>query len=262
VGSGKIMQKADYSKIASSYDKGRVISERNINVALEAVTRLSRIPSKARLLDLGCGTGRFAIPLAGKLHYNVTGADSSEEMLEKAREKDTAGLVTWDLMDAQNLTYPDSSFDIVFMSHLLHHVDDPSAVICGCRRVLSSDGMIIIRWGDIESIRNDVEHTFFPETIAIDEARTFSIEKMEECLKEAGFSDVISEKRVQHTYPTSKEHLESVKVKSTSVLTMIPQDAFERGLLRLEIYIKNHPDDPWLLFDKMILTVGHKVESG
>lgn len=252
------MQKADYSKIAVSYDKGRIISGQNINVALEAIARLSRIPGKARLLDLGCGTGRFTIPIAEKLRYRVTGADSSEEMLDKAREKDTEGQVQWDLMDARNLTYPENSFDIVFMSHLLHHVDEPSAVIRGCWRVLSGGGIIIIRWGDIESIRDDVEHTFFPETIAIDEARTFTIEQMEECLKEAGFSDVTSEKRVQHTYPTSQEHLESVKIKSTSVLTMISRNAFEKGINKLEDYIRKNPDDPWLLNDRMTITAGYK----
>ncbi len=256
-----MMRKADYSKIASSYDKGRAISEHNINVALEAITRLSKITGKVRLLDLGCGTGRFAIPMAEKPHYQVTGADSSAEMLTKAREKDNRGLVMWDLQDAQDLTYTDDSFDIVFMSHLLHHCDDPPKVIRECRRVLSSNGMIIIRWGDIESIRDDVEHTFFPKTLPIDEARTYSIERMEECLKEAGFSGVMSEIREQHTYPTSWDHLESIKVKSTSVLTMISQDAFERGVQKLESYINDHPDDPWLLYDKMTFTVGYKAKS-
>jgi ubiquinone/menaquinone biosynthesis C-methylase UbiE len=252
------VKKADYSKIASSYDKGRVISEQNIHIILEVITRLSGMSGKVRLLDLGCGTGRFSIPIATKLHYQVTGADSSAEMLTKAREKDKGELVKWDLEDAQSLTYLDKSFDIVFISHLLHHCEDPPAVIRECWRVLSNSGVIIIRWGAIEQIRDDVEHTFFTETIAIDEARTFSIEHMEDRLREAGFSGVISEEKVQQTYATGQKHLEAVKVKSTSVLTMITQEAFERGLRKLENYISSHPDDPWLLFDKMTITAGYK----
>jgi ubiquinone/menaquinone biosynthesis C-methylase UbiE len=255
------MKKADYSRIASSYDKGRAISGQNINIVLEAITRLSGMSGKVRLLDLGCGTGRFSIPIATKLRYEVTGADSYEEMLAKAREKDKGGLVRWDLEDAQALTYPDNFFDIVFMSHLLHHCEDPPAVIRECWRVLSGDGMIIIRWGAIEQIRDDVEHTFFTGTIAIDEARTFTIEQMEERLREAGFSGVISEKRMQQTYVTGQKHLEAVKVKSTSVLTMITQGAFERGVQKLEEYIAGHPDDPWLLYDKMTITAGYKNKS-
>jgi 2-polyprenyl-3-methyl-5-hydroxy-6-metoxy-1,4-benzoquinol methylase len=255
------MKKADYSQIASSYDTGRAISAQNINIALEAITRLSGISSQARLLDLGCGTGRFSIPIATRLRYRVTGADSSEEMLAKARQKDTGRLVTWDVQDAHNLTCPDNSFDIVFMSHLLHHCEDPPAVIRECWRVLSGDGMIIIRWGAIEHIRDDVEHTFFPETLAIDEARTFTVEQMEERLREAGFSGVISEEKVQHTYATGQKHLEAVKVKSTSVLTMISEDAFVRGVQKLQEYVAGHPDDPWLLYDKMTLTAGYKGKT-
>src|SRR5512136_730128 len=131
------MKKADYSKIAPLYDKGRVLSEQNIELWLDAVARLSKAPEGARLLDIGCGTGRFAMPLAEKLHFKVTGADFSKEMLDKAREKDIGGLIIWDKQDAQNLTYPDNAFDIVFMSHLLHHCDNPEKVIRECFRVLS-----------------------------------------------------------------------------------------------------------------------------
>jgi MPBQ/MSBQ methyltransferase len=137
------VKKADFSKIASFYDKGRDLSEQNIDLWLKAVAHLAKAPEGAKLLDIGCGTGRFAIPLAIKLRFKVTGADFSKEMLEKAREKDTGGLITWDIQDAQNLTYPDNSFDIVFMSHLLHHCDDPDKVIRECQRVLKAPGVIL-----------------------------------------------------------------------------------------------------------------------
>ena len=154
------MKKADYSSIASYYDRGRSISEQNIDLWLRLVALFSGMPEGARVLDLGCGTGRFSIPMVTRLRFRVTGADSSREMLVKAREKDTAGLVQWDKMDAQHPTYPDDSFDGVFMSHLLHHVDDPRQVLSECWRVLASPGVVLIRYGAIEQIRDDVEHTF------------------------------------------------------------------------------------------------------
>ena len=98
------MRKADYSSIASYYDKGRSLSEQNIDLWLGLVVKFSRMSEGARVLDLGCGTGRFSIPMVIRLCFRVTGADFSEEMLEKAREKDTNGLVKWDREDAQQLT--------------------------------------------------------------------------------------------------------------------------------------------------------------
>jgi ubiquinone/menaquinone biosynthesis C-methylase UbiE len=252
-------KKADYSKIASCYDKGRNLSEQNINLWLDIVARRSGAREGSRLLDLGCGTGRFTIPMAKNLGYCVTGADYSQEMLDKAREKDSEKVVKWDVQDAQELSYPDESFDLVFMSFLLHHCEDQLRVLRECQRVLTHDGVIIIRHASIEQIRDDVAHIFFPETLAIDEARIFSVEKIEKDLKEAGFTNITSEEIIQKTFTSGNAHLNVILLKNTSVLTMIPQEAYERGVSRLKKYIKEKPNDPWLLYDKMIFTVGHKT---
>ena len=101
------MKKADYSKIASFYDRGRTLSEYNMDLWFGAIARLSGAREGSRLLDIGCGTGRFAIPIANRLGCSVTGADSSAEMLDKARKKDSEKVVKWDVEDAQDLSYPD-----------------------------------------------------------------------------------------------------------------------------------------------------------
>lgn len=255
------MKKADYRRIASFYDRGRTISDQNIDLWLDLIKEFSQVSSGATALDLGCGTGRFTIPMAMRLGFNVTGADSSEEMLAKAKEKDGADIVTWDCQDAEHLTYPNDSFDVVFASHLLHHVDSPLRVLRECRRVLGSFGAMLVRYGPIEHIRNDVEHTFFPETLVLDETRTPSIETVESWLTDTGFIGVYSKTIFQQTYQTSAEHLNAVKVKSTSALTMITQEAFEKGLGRLEEHIKNHPDDKWLLMDSITMTVGYRTAT-
>lgn len=250
------LRKADYSRIASFYDKGRPLSEQNIDLWLGLVLKFSKVPEGARVLDLGCGTGRFALPMASRLKFRVTGADVSKEMLAKAKEKDTSGLVQWDCQDAEGLTYPNNSFDIVFMSHLLHHVNSPLRVIRECKRILDASGVILIRYGAIEQIRDDVEHEFFPEALIIDEPRTPTVRIVEKWLSEAGFADIESEEVVQQTYDTGIAHLNAAKVKSTSVLSMIPHEAFEKGIHALTEYVEDNPTDPSLLFDRLTLTVG------
>jgi ubiquinone/menaquinone biosynthesis C-methylase UbiE len=129
------VNKADYKKIAPFYDKGRSLSEQNLKLWLNLFVERSNIVGDVHFLDLGCGTGRFAIPIGRDLGFRVTGADSSKEMLAKAREKDKDGLVAWDCVDAHSLNYHDHSFDILLMSHLLHHVDNPVSVIDEVKRV-------------------------------------------------------------------------------------------------------------------------------
>jgi ubiquinone/menaquinone biosynthesis C-methylase UbiE len=255
-----MMKKADYSKIASSYDRGRTLSEQNMELWLSVIARLSGAREGVKLLDIGCGTGRFAIPMATRLGCRVTGADSSAEMLDKARGKDSDKAVIWDIQNAQDLSYPDESFDIVFMSHLLHHCEKPISVIRECRRVLTEGGALVIRYAGIEQIRDDVEHTFFPETLHIDKARIFSVKQMEKCLRENGFYDLVTEEIVQQTYATAEAHLQAILVKSTSVLTMIPEGAHRRGVNKLREYIGEHATDPRLLYDRMTITVGHKAK--
>ena len=255
------MKKADYSKIAEFYDKGRSLSEQNLEMWLRLISEHSGATQGARVLDLGCGTGRFAIPMAERLGFDVTGADSSEEMLQRARAKDTRARVTWERQDATGLTYVAASFDVVFMSHLLHHVDNPDDVIRECCRVLRPRGALLVRYGAMEQIRDDVEHRLFPEVAETDEARTPSVENTERWLHVAGFVDVKSQEVVQQTYRSGEEHLRATRARSTSVLTMISQEAFETGLARLEEHARREPDDPWLLFDRMTLTVGRRPRA-
>ena len=68
-------------------------------------------------------------------------------MLSKARSKLGTTRVKWDVQDASSLSYDDRSFDAVFMSHLLHHVDELVRVVEECHRVLKSGGMIMNRYG-------------------------------------------------------------------------------------------------------------------
>ncbi|MBN1975275.1 MAG: class I SAM-dependent methyltransferase [Sedimentisphaerales bacterium] len=69
----------------------------------------------ARILDIGCGTGRHSIELA-KRGYSVTGIDQSESLLKRAREKAAEQNVKVNLQrhDARNLTFK-CEFDLVIM---------------------------------------------------------------------------------------------------------------------------------------------------
>src|SRR3990172_1912555 len=134
------MKKANYRNIASNYDSGRHVANQNLAIWLQLISQIVGDRKNVKLLDLGCGTGRFSIPIATKLKYTVVGADNSKEMLQVAEEKDKRNKVIWDYQKAPNLSYLSKEFDVVFMSHLLHHLDDPLETIRECFRVLQPGG--------------------------------------------------------------------------------------------------------------------------
>lgn len=71
-------------------------------------------PSPSSVLDIGCGTGTFALELA-KLGYAVTGIDPALQMISKAIEKDVGNTVNWVLGSVLDLP-TDHKFDVALMT--------------------------------------------------------------------------------------------------------------------------------------------------
>jgi ubiquinone/menaquinone biosynthesis C-methylase UbiE len=84
-----------------------------------------RIRPGLRVLEIGCGTGNLAI-LAKRLHPDaeVVGLDPDPKALDHARRKaGRAGLsVRLDRGLAQELPYPDASFDAALSAFMFHHL--------------------------------------------------------------------------------------------------------------------------------------------
>src|SRR5689334_16086798 len=81
------------SEYSNAYD--HLYSDKDYNQECELVDRLLRTygdNSVQKLLDLGCGTGNHALPLAQR-GYEVVGVDRSAAMLEWARQKAAAGRI-------------------------------------------------------------------------------------------------------------------------------------------------------------------------
>ena len=99
---------------------------------------------KLRILDVGTGTGFFAILLA-ELGHCVTGIDLTPAMLEEARE--TAAQLgiraEFTQMNAQELTFSDNSFDVVLSRNLTWTLPDPEKAYSEWCRVLKPGGILM-----------------------------------------------------------------------------------------------------------------------
>jgi ubiquinone/menaquinone biosynthesis C-methylase UbiE len=103
-----------------------------------------------RVLDVGCGPGRLARVLAERVAPtgSVDGIDAAVEMINRAsRQARKRGVaITFQVAFAQDLPFPDATFDAVACTLALHHVaeDDQRTAIEEMYRVLKPGGRLLI----------------------------------------------------------------------------------------------------------------------
>lgn len=122
---------------------------KTVTVAAEEFVASLDIPAGARVLDVACGTGNTAIPLARR-GCIVTGVDISTKQLAHARENAAAAgvAITFEEGDAEALPYSDASFDAVTTMFGAMFAPRPELVASECARVLKPGGLLAMgNWG-------------------------------------------------------------------------------------------------------------------
>lgn len=97
-----------------------------------------------RLLDIGCGGGLVAEPMA-RLGATVTGADAAEANIATARiHAAQSGLeIDYRATTAEALAAEGAQFDVVLALEIVEHVADPQDFIATCARLLRPGGLLV-----------------------------------------------------------------------------------------------------------------------
>lgn len=123
------------------------------------------IKENAKILDVGCGEGRYIIPLSKKGHHCV-GVDINPTLVSKLRE---LGLTAY---TPEELSYPDNSFDYIIMSHIIEHIS-PAQLISFMDNYISKlkiGGKLIISTPTLyDEFYDDYDHIkpYTPKSITI-----------------------------------------------------------------------------------------------
>ncbi|HCG00504.1 MAG TPA: hypothetical protein DEV93_08150 [Chloroflexi bacterium] len=102
--------------------------------------RLLDLPSRSRVLDLGCAFGFGTRRLLPK--YSAFGHDLSAAYIERARQSVPQAAFTNG--SAENIPYPDGFFDGVLLLDVLEHVPDEEATLKEVHRVLRPGGRLVV----------------------------------------------------------------------------------------------------------------------
>ena len=123
-----------WQEIASRYHGGfAAVTTQSVPALLEA----GRVTEGTRILDVACGPGYVAAAAAARGAVAI-GIDFSSEMVEEARGRYPG--IDFREGDAEELAFPDSSFDAVLMNFGMLHLARPEQALQGAYRVLRPAG--------------------------------------------------------------------------------------------------------------------------
>ncbi len=105
-----------------------------------------------KLLDVGCGSGRF-LAWMKDLGWEVMGTKPDSEAVKVAREKFHIDVHHGTLEEAR---FPDESADVITLIHVIEHLSDPVNTLKECKRVLKNNGRIIVLTPNVNSLTHKV----------------------------------------------------------------------------------------------------------
>jgi SAM-dependent methyltransferase len=225
-------RRVNYDQIASTYGQ-RYAVDRLDGVAAN-LTRLVDEVGATKILEVGCGTGRWLAELRSSSRQ-VYGLDRSPGMLRQATLARTSPYLVGG--QASRLPFHQATFDLIYAVNALHHFFEPRRFLSEARRLLRPKGVLAIIGMDPHS-RQDrwYLYDFFEGTYEIDLARFPPQKTHSSWLQEAGFEtgrwSIVERIVGQHAGRAVLDN-HFIQRHGTSQLTLLTDEAYAAGLKRL-----------------------------
>lgn len=118
---------------------------------LEEICNRAEISGAGRLLDLGCGTGEIAIPLASRFH-EVIAVDADSEMLSAAKQKSAdqdIQNINWIQQRAEQHTANNNEYELLTIGAAFHWMDRPMITQNACDWLSPGQPLVILGYTSI-----------------------------------------------------------------------------------------------------------------
>jgi ubiquinone/menaquinone biosynthesis C-methylase UbiE len=244
------MRRIDYdAEQYRNYTRGRALSERQMQVWLDAFAAL--LPEQRPLsgLDVGSGTGRFTPALADAFGP-VTGVEPSarmREIAETAHAHSPHPGVQYLAGSAEEIPVPAASADYALMFLSWAHVQDKPRAVEELARVLRPGGRLLLRTQFSDHLPDLWWLRPLPRGEEVHASHFQPLHEVIAMFTSAGSAHwrVVSYGTVLEPSPgTYGEMLERLRLRTFSVFGGFTPDELETGFRGLEESVADHPDAP------------------
>ena len=207
---------------------------------LSALRTLLRNLEADRILEVGCGTGRWLGDLSPERCQGV-GLDPSSGMLREAGKRPHHFQLVRGR--SEQLPFSAETFDLVFCVNAIHHFDDPQGFVSEAHRVVGPAGALAVVGSDPHGRREEwYIYDVFEGTYQTDLVRFPTWDGIKNWMTASGFPQVqkrVVERIVDHK--VGREVLEDpfLQKHACSQLALLSDEAYAAGLGRIEAALAN-----------------------
>lgn len=212
-----------YEKVSKDYNELRLDPPNDFRATIEIICNAAP-PKACRILDIGCGTGKYGAELTRK-NFSVVGIDKSPDQIKEAEK-----VIPAYVGSACELPFPDNSFDMCLMIMMLHQLTqkERESAFKEIDRILRPNGMLIIKTASHDDIRYRLSSIYFPSAYDLDISRYPDCAQLTKEL--SNYKSVIMKNIVVHDVYEPELMADKFLKRRTSNLGMLSEEQLIAGV--------------------------------
>lgn len=204
-----------------SLEKLELLSKQKNYEVIKNLFKKMNVPTEAKILDIGCGSGILLYKLKQVGYCNLKGLDPSEHCRNFALK-----FLDIDIMSGEIGDEFEEKYDVILLEAVLEHIVDVDGAIKYCKKMLNDNGILYIGVPNIADFSDDLYQEFSVEHINF-----FSKISLKNCLSKNGFSKIVLDETHE-----CKEIFSCWKSNKKITQQSIVLDRYSRNTLNKYIY--------------------------
>ena len=221
--------KVNYNSHANLYENTRDVELIVYNMLVHLLNPIKN----DKILDFGCGTGKYLHRLKADYDIEAYGIEPSKEMRKIAKAKFPNGCILKG--NHKRIPFPKDLFNKIYATDVIHHVNDLDKFFHNISKVAVSNAKLCICTESATQISEKYWIKYFPEILDIDLQRFYKIEDIIKIGTENGWvhkKTITTEE--EYVAEISTAFMDRVRQKTLSVFHLIPNKAYMHGLSMME----------------------------